>query len=75
MYFFTNVTNIFDSPIPNYNINARIKFNYDNDTVIIEWDKPIENNSYIKGYQLRNNNNIWRISLLNCIFLNKKIKT
>jgi hypothetical protein len=58
MDFFTNVTNIFDSPIPNYNINARIKFNYDNDTVIIEWDKPIENNSYIKGYQLRNNNNI-----------------
>jgi len=46
------------SPIPNYNITARINFNSNNDTVTIEWDKPIENSSYIKGYELRNNNNI-----------------
>ena len=35
MDFFTNVTNISDSPIPNYNIKARIKFNYDNDTLLL----------------------------------------
>jgi hypothetical protein len=58
MDFFTNVTDNSNSPIPNYNITGRINFNSDNYTPTIEWDKPIENSSYIKGYELRNNNNI-----------------